>query len=227
MKKTLNIVKTVFVWAFVVFTIGMMIFTIISVTTFDQNNRDLFGYKAFIVRSDSMSATHFSAGDLILVKEVDPSTIQDGDVITFISQNTGSFGETVTHKVRKVTTNEKGQKGFITYGTTTGTDDETVVTYPYVLGKYVTSLPGVGEFFRFIKTGPGYVSCILIPALLLIGYQAVNCIRLFRKQKQEQMAAIQAERDEIAEERRKTEEMMRELQALKAQMERAAEKPEE
>ena len=35
-------------------------------------DRSLFGYKAFIVLSDSMKATDFDAGDLVLVKEVDP-----------------------------------------------------------------------------------------------------------------------------------------------------------
>ena len=56
----------------------MMVFTIVSVTTFDRNDRALFGYKMYIVRSDSMSATDFKAGDLILVRSVDPATLQEG-----------------------------------------------------------------------------------------------------------------------------------------------------
>ncbi len=39
--------------------------------TFDRADRSLFGYKAFIVLSDSMSATDFSAGDLVLSKAND------------------------------------------------------------------------------------------------------------------------------------------------------------
>ena len=128
MKKALNIIKTVITWLIVVLAVGMMIFTIVSVTTFDRNDRALFGYKMYIVRSDSMSATDFSAGDLILVKEVDPATLQVGDIVAFTSQNSANFGETVTHKIRSLTTDDKGQPAFVTYGTTTGTDDETVVT---------------------------------------------------------------------------------------------------
>ena len=37
--------------------------------------------------------------------------------------------------------------------------DETIVTYSFVLGKYQTKLPGVGQFFRFFKTTPGYIVC--------------------------------------------------------------------
>ena len=53
----------------------MTVFTIVSASTFDRSDRSLFGYKAFIVLSDSMAKTDFSAGDLVLVKEVDPDTL--------------------------------------------------------------------------------------------------------------------------------------------------------
>ena len=91
------------------------------------------------------------------IKEVDPSTLKEGDIIAYTSQNTSNYGETVTHKIRKLTTDANGEPGFVTYGTTTDTDDETVVTYPYVLGKYSSRIPKVGTFFRFLKSTPGYI----------------------------------------------------------------------
>ena len=218
MKKVLNIIKNIFVWLMVALAICMMIFTVVSVNTFDRTDRSLFGFKAFIVLSDSMSKTDFDAGDLVLVKEVDPSTLKEGDIIAYTSQNTSNYGETVTHKIRKLTTDANGEPGFITYGTTTDTDDETVVTYPYVLGKYKTNIPKVGRFFMFLKTTPGYIVCILIPFLLLILIQGLNCIKLFRRYKLEQMAEMQEERAKIEEERAESQKMMAELLALKAQL---------
>ena len=209
MKKALNIIKTALVWLVVLLSVSMMIFTVISVTTFNRNDRDLFGFKMYIVNSDSMAATDFNAGSLILVKEVDPSTLKEGDIITFMSQDTDSFGETITHKIRKVTTDAEGNPGFITYGTTTGVDDETVVTYPFILGKYQMALPKVGTFFQFLKTPQGYIVCILIPFLLLIIYQGLNCVKIFKMYKAEQMAELQAEKDAL-EEQRKQEDMIRE-----------------
>lgn len=219
MKKVLNIIKTTLVWMVVALAVFMMIFTIVSVRTFDRNDRDLFGYKAYIVNTDSMSATDFDAGDLILVKEVDPSTLQEGDIISYISQNTESFGENITHKIRKITTDAEGNPGFITYGTTTDTDDETIVTYPYVLGKYTSRLKGVGTFFNFLKTTPGYFVCIFVPFMLLVIYQGINFLRLFRRYKKEQMEEMQAERDKIEAEREENAKMLAELQALKAKLE--------
>ena len=219
MKKALAIIKTTMVWLIVALAVFMMIFTVISVTTFNRNDRTLFGYKAYIVNSDSMAATDFAAGDLIFVKEVDPSTLQEGDIITYISQNSESYGETITHKIRRVTTDAEGKPGFITYGTTTDVDDTAIVTYPYVLGKYSTHLDGVGTFFNFLKTPQGYIICIFIPFMLLILYQGINCIRLFRRYKQEQTEELENEKQKVAQEREETAKMLAELQALKAQLE--------
>lgn len=216
MKKVWNVTKSILVWLIVLATVGMMIFTVFAVNTFDQSNRSVFGYKFFIVQSDSMSATDFSAGDIVFIKAVDPSTLREGDIIAYISQNSSNFGQTVTHKIRTVTQTDSGERGYITYGTTTGIDDETVVTDFYVLGKYVGSVPKVGKFFTFMKTTQGYVLCILIPFLLLIGYSGLNCVRLFVHYKNEQMQEMREERKRLAEQRRQSEQMLKEIEDLRA-----------
>ncbi len=244
MKKALNIMKTILTWLLVIAAVGMMIFTVISVTTFDRNDRDLLGYKAYVVRTDSMSTVngdaskgYFNAGDLIFVKEVEPSTLKEGDIISYTSTNTENFGETVTHMIKSLTTDAEGNPGFVTYGTSTGTEDENVVTYPYVLGKYTGHIPKAGAFFTFLKTTPGYIVCIFLPFLLLILIQGFNSIRLFRKYKTEQMAEIEAqrekeraeleaEREAMAEERKRQEEMMQQLLAMQAAMQGGSAKPE-
>ena len=218
MKKVWNIVKTTLVWLVVALAVFMMIFTVISVTTFNRNDRNLFGYRAYIVNSDSMSKTDFNAGDLIFVKQVDPSTLVEGDVITYISQDSNSYGENITHKIRRKTVDANGDEGFITYGTTTDIDDAVVVTYPYIMGKYKFRIVGLGTFFNFLKTPQGYIVCIFVPFMLLIVYQGINCIRLFRRYKQEQMEEMQAEKDKIESERAENAKMLAELQALKAQL---------
>lgn len=218
MKKVLNILKTTFVWLVVLLAVSMMIFTVVSVTTFNRNDRSLLGYKMYVVNSDSMAATDFDAGDLIYVKEVDPSTLKEGDIITFMSQDKNSFGETISHKIRKVTTDAEGHRGFVTYGTTTNVDDQTIVTYPYILGKYEGHIPALGHFFNFLKTTPGYFVCIFIPFMLIIVYEGIKFFNLFRRYKQEQMEEMQAERDKIEAEKAENAKMLEELRALKAQL---------
>ena len=227
-KKALNITMKVIAGILVAFTVFMMVFTVVSVTTLDKNDRSIFGVKFYIVQTDSMSLSennkdmevHFDAGDIILAKNVEDKTaLQAGDIISFISANEVSYGETVTHMIREVRKNSDGKViGYVTYGTNTGVSDEALVQPEYVLGQYAGKLPGVGNFFAFVKSTPGYIVCILIPFLLLILYNGVNVIRLFRKYKQEQTAIMDAEKAEIAAERKQNEDMLRELQALKAQL---------
>lgn len=227
-KKILNIALKVVTWLLVAFTVFMMIFTVVTVTTVDRNDRSIFGVKFYIVQTDSMSLSennkdmdvHFNAGDIVIIKNVeDPRALQAGDVIAFMSTNSVSYGETVTHMIREVKKTDDGKVlGYVTYGTNTGTDDEALVEPEYVLGAYSGKLPGVGNFFAFVKSTPGYIVCILVPFLLLILYNGVNVIRLFRKYKREQMEAMQAEKDKLEAERAENQRMMQELLALKAQL---------
>lgn len=218
MKKALQIIKNIFVWIVVALAVFMMVFTIVSVNTLNRSDRTLFGYRVYTVLSDSMSKTDFSAGDVVLVKATDPSTLQAGDIIAYQSQDEANYGETVTHKIRTVTTDANGNPGFITYGTTTDTDDQTVVTYQYVLGKYQMHIPNVGRFFTFLKTTPGYVVCILIPFMVLILIQGINSIQLFRRYKKEQLADMESERVKIENERAESVKMMAQLQELQSQL---------
>lgn len=220
MKKALNIIKNIFVWIVVIIAVAMMIFTIVSVNTFNRNDRRIFGYQAYIVNSDSMSATDFDAGDLILIKTVeDANTLEVGDIITYISQNTESYGETITHKIRSITTDANGNLGFVTYGTTTGSDDETIVTVPYILGKYEKTIPKMGTFFNFLKTPQGYIVCVFVPFILLILYQGINSIRLFQRYKKEQFEEMEEEKAKIESERAENAKMLAEIQSLKEQLE--------
>lgn len=218
MKKALDTLYTAFTWLLMVFTAVVMVLTIISVTTLNRNDRQLFGYRVYIVLSDSMSATDFDAGDLVIVRETDPSSLKAGDIITFQSRNSHNYGETVTHKIRRIAATENGLPGFVTYGTTTDHDDEAIVTYSDVLGKYEFSIPELGNFFQFLKTPRGYILCILLPFLLLIGMQGWNCITAFRQYKEEEMAQIRAEKAALEQERKKSEEMMASLMQMQTQI---------
>ncbi len=227
-KKIWNIILKIVTWLLVAVTVFMMIFTIVTVTTVDRNDRSIFGVKFYIVTSDSMSKSennadmdvHFNAGDIVIIKNVkDPRSLQEGDIIAFMSTNSVSYGETVTHMIREVKKTQGKVEGYVTFGTNTGTDDEALVEPEFVLGVYAGKLPQVGRFFAFVKTTPGYIACILVPFLLLIFFNCVHIIKLFRQYKREQAEVVQAEKDQIEAERAENQRMMQELLALKAQLE--------
>lgn len=232
--KVLDILRTVFVIVVIAMAVIMLIFTLVSVNTMDKEDIDIFGYKFFIVKSDSMKATDFAAGDIIISKIVDPRSLKDGDIITFydptVVGNPGSDGErVVTHKIRYKTTTEDGDHAFQTYGTTKDINDPFVVPYSHILGQYQFSLPKVGYLFAPENRVPVYIVFIFIPFMLLILSQGISFVRTFLKFRKEQKAIIAAERAKLDEERataleeqRKAQEeqrrMMEELLALKKQL---------
>ena len=66
MKKVWKVFSTVTVWLIVMVAVFMMIFTIVSVNTFNRNDRNFMGMRFYVVLSDSMSKTDFDAGDLVV-----------------------------------------------------------------------------------------------------------------------------------------------------------------
>ena len=234
-KKALGILSKMFSWIIFTAVILVMAFTIFSALTFDRNDRHLFGIRFYIVLSDSMSPSennkndeiHFSAGDVVLIKMAeDPAALPPGEVIAFVSHNSDSLGETLTHKIRSVEKTKDGTVlGYVTYGTHTGANDEALVEPDYVLGTYTGKLPFVGRFFTFFKTVPGYFLCVLLPFLLLILWLGLCTARLFKRYKAEQMAEIESERErlakereQLAKEREQAERLFQEIQELKAQL---------
>ena len=212
MKKAFDIVRTILVWLVVLVAVAMTVFTFFSLTTVNRNDRSIFGYKIFIVNTDSMEKTDFKAGDLIFVKEIDPEKLQIGDIVTFVSKDENSLDEILTHKIRSFTTDSNGSRGFITYGTSTNSDDQGIVLYQDVLGKYEFHIAGLGSVFSFLKTTQGFFLCIFTPIMLVIIYEIINFFVLLKKSKKEEMETTEAEKLD-------KEKLMAELLLLRSQLE--------
>lgn len=219
MKKALDIAVRIITTVILIFSVCVMIFTVISVNTVGKD-ADFLGYKPYIVLSDSMKDT-FAVGDLSVSKAVeDPGTLEPGDIITFTSIDPSNYGAVITHKIREITEYE-GEPAFVTYGTTTGVDDSYPVPFDNVIGEYKFRLPKMGYFFEFLTTPAGYVTVILIPFLVLIALQGAKFFRLVRQYRAEQQAELDTQRAQAAAELEEARRMKEELERLKAQLQDA------
>ena len=177
-KKGLSIFLNIIAWISFVFALFMVSFTVLASHSGEQNAKEIFGVKVYIVSSNSMSKSEssaneeifFDAGDVILVKRPENVfSIKAGDVITFISTNADSYGKTITHKVKEVSYSVDGDLiGYVTYGINTGEVDGAMVLPENVIGVYFSKIPNVGNVFAFLKTPRGYFLSILTPMLLVI-----------------------------------------------------------
>ena len=90
-KEKFQTIKAIAEWVLIAIALCIVVFTIISVTFFDKNDRSIFGFRAYVCMSDSMKATDFGAGDIVVVKEVEPSTLVKDDIIAYVSRQTVSL----------------------------------------------------------------------------------------------------------------------------------------
>ena len=136
------------------------------------------GYKPMLVLTDSMAPT-IKSGDLIIIKEVDPNTLKEGDIITFFDP-AGNGKSTVTHTIVGVNT-ENGKLRFKTQGDNNNTPDRLLVDADAVVGVYQMRLPMVATVVMFMQTVPGLILCIFLPLGVFIAYDLIRR-RLYEKQ---------------------------------------------
>lgn len=125
----------------------------------------LVGLRVFTVLSGSMEPT-YHVGSLIYVKEVDPFTLREGDVITFLLDE-----DTVaTHRVVGVVPDEEDSSvvRFRTKGDANAAEDGSLVHYKNVIGTPVLTIPYLGYIANYIQNPPGTYIAISAGAILLL-----------------------------------------------------------
>lgn len=165
--------------AIIIFLVTVLFNVILSRK--DGEPPSVFGYSVFIVTSNSMEPV-MSPGSALLVEKVDHQKLNVDDVITY-EKGYSSEGKLLVDTKRIVEIlEEDGERSYRLKGDQSDPADEGVVCRSdQVLGKAISSLPGVGSFFAFVKTPIGLVACIALPLLILLTFEVVNLVRLSRK----------------------------------------------
>lgn len=181
-KKIWKYVSTILSYsALVILIIIGIIFTLYVVDVKVQESKGgtakpLFG--AYVIISGSMEP-NIHVYDVIVSKRVDPSTLEVGDVITFHSNDTRFYGETVTHRIVEVIDSKKGI--YRTKGDANNVEDEALTVGENIMGKVVMRIPQLGRVQSFIATKGGWFIVILIPCLCVISYDIVKIMKLVGK----------------------------------------------
>lgn len=147
------------------------------------------GYAPMIVLTDSMYP-QIKSGDLIITKSVDADDVAVKDVITFYDP-ASKTDAVVTHRVMEITEVE-GALAFITQGDANNAPDEMPVPAENLIGVYQMRIPAMGNVAMFMQTTPGLIVCVVVPLLLLIGYDVLRR-KAFEKASKQDTDALLAE----------------------------------
>lgn len=162
----------------------------------------ILGYTALRITTGSMEPT-FNIDTLIIVKDVDPATIQKGDVISFYSSDPALDGMVNTHRVTSVTKEKKGFR-YQTKGDGNNSVDLYDVQSKYLIGKVVASSNILGKISRLAANPLVFIPIILVPLAIILLSNLVRVIRLSGViAKEEEEAAIKDALRQIKEKKEK------------------------
>ncbi len=142
-----------------------------------------------IVLTDSMLPV-IESGDLIICQTAEADEIKVGDVISFYDPM-GNGTSVVTHRVLEIK-NEGGEITFRTKGDNNNTEDQVPVKAEDLIGIYQSRIPKVGHVAMFMQTTPGLIVCVVLPIVLLVGYDMLRR-KKYEKSQQQDTDALLAE----------------------------------
>ncbi|MGM9972168.1 MAG: signal peptidase I [Anaeroplasmataceae bacterium] len=158
-KKIFTISGTVLTITIVLLVLYMLICNVIAVRT--SKPVSYFGYSYSYVPTSSMEPT-INAGDTIIFKKCDYSTLKKGDIIVYRSSKGSTEGMYIVHRINEVYTD-----GFEMLGdNNNGIVDIERVTEDMLVGKYVRT-------FNFLNLGKIASNKTLIYGLLVVFFVGI------------------------------------------------------
>lgn len=134
----------------------------------------VFGLSFFEVESYSMYP-ELTKGDLIVVKELDPSEYEVGMIVTYIKDGEKT---STTHKIVKIEGNIITTRGI---NTETNNADDEPFDVSCIIGKVVAVWHGYGSVRNFVTNPMGIVSILIIGFFIIEGF---NYLENYFKEKE-------------------------------------------
>lgn len=162
---------------------------IIKSYTNTEDVPDIGGYMPMIVLTDSMYP-EIESGDLIICHTIAAEDVKVDDVITFFDP-AGNGTSIVTHRVIEII-EEDGAIKFRTKGDFNNTEDKVLVEADDLVGIYQSRIAGAGKIAMFMQSTAGLIVCVVLPIILIIGYDIIRR-RMYEKNNKSETDKLLAE----------------------------------
>ena len=160
----------------------------------------IFGTRMFVVKSGSMEP-EIHTGSVVFDKTAKEYKV--GEIITFKVSNSK---DTVTHRIDEVRMDAEKKVFYQVKGDANNAPDQDLVSKENVVGKVSFTVPYLGYLVAFIKTLPGLIIFVIIPATIIIYQEITNIhseIRRLREAKKKVAEEVEKIEEIIVEEEKK------------------------
>ena len=127
---------------------------------------------------------------MIICHSAEGDEVKVGDVISFFDP-AGNGTSIVTHRVTEVV-KENNNISFRTKGDANNVEDSLLVPEKSLVGIYKSRIAGAGNVAMFMQTSTGLIVCVVLPLVLLVGYDVIRS-KAYESKKQKDTEALLAE----------------------------------
>lgn len=163
-KKIMKIIL-IFIRALIGIALGAFIL-VVCLQRFSDNKIAVFNIRLFTVVSQSMTPK-YDIGDVLISKEVEPSKIKEGDVISYLGASGDFANKVITHRVVAIEKSEDGKLYFRAKGDANIIEDP-IVSQDQLYGVVVYKSFILSLVYRIVGTKIGFFLCIILPILFII-----------------------------------------------------------
>ena len=184
LKESLSYVGKLFSIALLVLLVLICVFLVFYLISYRAAERDGVPprFSLFTIISPSMEPS-IRVYDVIVNRRIEnPSTIQVGDVITFISTSSISRDMVVTHRVIDIREVD-GEYEFVTKGDNNPAADSDTAKADNLIGRTLFRIPQLGRVQFFIGNIGGWIAIVVIPAMLIIIYDIIRLSKIYKAKK--------------------------------------------
>lgn len=177
-KKVWSVICKILNAFFLVLLVGLVVILLyLAIGSRGSGFPFLQNYQLFTVLSGSMEPT-LNVGGVIIVEKIDPMTLEDGDIITFLSNDTQLNGKVVSHRIIDVVDNSNGRM-FITKGDANEDRDDAAAVPDNVIGRVIFHIPYLGYLLNFMKTKNGFFFILLLPCMIILLVESISLMKNF------------------------------------------------
>lgn len=185
----MKLVKTIFktissvIFAFLMILVTIIIIYVARVNYLSSNGRvNEVKINFYTILTQSMWP-NIKAGDIIVTYKTDNNVYEQGDIITFVSDDDVNGGITITHRIDRVYF-EGSKILYRTKGDNNNVADSKGVDPSKVIGKVVMKIPKAGYIQQFLVTKIGWIAVVVIPCFGVLVYDLLKLLkRIFRRRK--------------------------------------------
>ena len=169
------------IWWVLLIGLALLMFSIIGAKMRGEVPK-IGGYSIMKIISGSME-DEIPEGSYILIREIDPDEVGEGDIITFYSSDYMIYGLPNTHRVVEPPVITDGKIEFVTKGDANPINDKVTAKGEDLIGIYVRRLEGLTKFSDALEGGGMFIIMLVLEAFIF-----AMAAMMFIKTKRAQLA---------------------------------------